>query len=66
MSGTDDKVKGKIDETKGKAKQAWGDLTDDEKTRAEGERDEVKGKGQQAVGHIKDAADDVKKAIDPD
>jgi uncharacterized protein YjbJ (UPF0337 family) len=64
MSGTDDKLKGKVDETKGKAKQALGDLTDDESMRREGQADELKGKSKQAVGHLKDAADDVKKAVD--
>lgn len=62
MSGRDDKVKGTVEE----AKQAWGDLTDNEEVRSKGQVDEVKGKGQQTVGHLKDAADDVKKAFDRD
>jgi uncharacterized protein YjbJ (UPF0337 family) len=66
MSGRDDKVKGTVEEVKGKAKQAWGDLTDNEEVRSEGQIDEAKGKGQQTVGHLKDAADDVKKAFDRD
>ena len=45
MSGRDDKVKGTVDEVKGKAKQAWGDLTDNDEVRSEGQRDEAKGKG---------------------
>jgi len=66
MSGRDDKVKGTVEEAKGKAKQAWGDLTDNEETRAEGQTDEAKGKGRQSLGNLKDAADDVKKAFDRD
>ena len=66
MSGRDDKLKGTLDEAKGKAKQAWGDLTDNEETRAEGQTDEAKGKGRQSLGNLKDAADDVKKAVGRD
>ena len=50
---------GLFDEGKGKGKQAWGDLTDNEQTKGEGQVDELKGKGEQAVGDIKDAAGDV-------
>ena len=42
-----------FDEVKGKAKQAWGDLTGDEKARAEGQADEAR-------GHIKERFDDAK------
>jgi uncharacterized protein YjbJ (UPF0337 family) len=50
----DDKAKGKWEETKGKAKQAWGSVTDDKSTEAEGKYDEAKGKGRQTVGDVKD------------
>lgn len=53
----DDKVKGKMDEMKGKAKQAVGDLTDDRKRQAEGEMDEAKGKARQKIGEAKDFLD---------
>ncbi len=66
MSGRDDKLKGTLDEAKGKAKQAWGDLTDNEETRSEGQVDEIKGKGRQSLGNLKDAGDDLKKAVDRD
>jgi uncharacterized protein YjbJ (UPF0337 family) len=66
MSGREAKVKGTMDEAKGKAKHAWGDVTDDERIHSEVQIDEAKGKTRQAVCHLKDAADDVKKAIDPD
>ncbi len=41
---------GKIDQAKGRAKQAVGDLTGDEKLKAEGEMDEAGGKVEEAVG----------------
>jgi uncharacterized protein YjbJ (UPF0337 family)/DNA-binding XRE family transcriptional regulator len=39
-----DEAEGKVEEVKGRAKQAAGDLTDDEDLRAEGEAQEVEGK----------------------
>ena len=41
---------GKIDQAKGKVKQAVGDLTDNDNMRAEGEVDETVGKAKTAVG----------------
>ncbi len=58
-SSTRDRAEGMFDEGKGKGKQAWGDLTDNEQTKSEGQVDELKGKGEQAVGDIKDAASDL-------
>ncbi len=58
-SSTRDRAEGMFDEGKGKGKQAWGDLTDNEQTKSEGQVDELKGKGEQAVGDIKDAAGDL-------
>ncbi len=43
---------GKIDQAKGRAKQAVGDLTGDEKMKAEGEMDEAGGKVEEAVGKV--------------
>ena len=43
---------GKIDQAKGRAKQAVGDLTGDEKLKAEGELDEAGGKVEEAVGKV--------------
>ncbi|MDX1420899.1 MAG: CsbD family protein [Rubricoccaceae bacterium] len=54
------KTEGAIDEAKGKAKQAWGDLTDDKSTHAEGQIDEAKGKAKQKIG---EARDDLRKNI---
>lgn len=39
---------------KGKIKQAWGDLTDDDLTYEEGKEDEMWGKVQQKTGKTKD------------
>ena len=45
-----DEVDGKIEQVKGRAKQAVGDLTNDDDLKAEGEADEVAGKVQDTVG----------------
>jgi uncharacterized protein YjbJ (UPF0337 family) len=61
MSSIADKVKGTGNEIAGKAKQAVGKATDDDRLRAEGAGQEAKGKIQKNVGKAKDA---VKDAID--
>jgi uncharacterized protein YjbJ (UPF0337 family) len=38
------KIGGKLNQFKGKAKEAWGDLTDDPVRQHEGERDRLEGK----------------------
>jgi uncharacterized protein YjbJ (UPF0337 family) len=63
-SSTRDRAEGMFDETKGKGKQAWGDLTDNEQTKGEGMIDEMKGKGEQAWGDVKDAAGDLKDDVE--
>jgi uncharacterized protein YjbJ (UPF0337 family) len=52
---------GKVDELKGRAKEAAGAVTDNEKLRAEGRADQAKGKVKQSIDK---AADKVKNAID--
>lgn len=47
-------IKGNWNEMKGKIKQKWGDVTDDDLTYAEGKEDEMWGKLQQKVGKTKD------------
>ncbi len=47
-------IKGNWNEMKGKLKQKYGDLTDDDLTYAEGKEDEMWGKVQQKVGKTKD------------
>lgn len=55
---TDERAEGIVDEVKGHAKSAWGDLTGDERTKAEGEMDKAKGKIKQGVADAKDKVDD--------
>lgn len=45
---------GAFDEAKGKVKQAWGDLTDDNSTHAEGQVDELKGKAKQKIADVRE------------
>jgi len=47
-------LKGKWNEIKGKAKQAHGDLTDDDLRYEEGKEDELFGRLQQKLGKTKD------------
>jgi uncharacterized protein YjbJ (UPF0337 family) len=60
----EDRIEGKWDEAKGKAKEAAGDLTDDPDLEREGEKDQVKGAGKQAIGHVKEAGRKVKEAVE--
>ncbi|QJW90469.1 CsbD family protein [Spirosoma taeanense] len=53
-------VKGGWNELKGKLKQAYGDLTDDDLAYEEGQSDEMYGKIQQKTGKTKD---EINKAI---
>jgi len=59
-----DRIEGKVDDMKGRAKRQVGEWTDDEKLQAEGTADQMKGKAQNAFGKakdaVRDAADDVK------
>ena len=45
-----DEVQGKVDQAKGRAKQAVGDLTGDERLRNEGEADEIAGDVEEGAG----------------
>lgn len=62
-----DERDGKIDQAKGRVKQAVGDLTGDKRLRTEGKVDEAKGKVQETVGNVRhavgDAVKDAGKAI---
>ena len=51
-SSTENKIKGKLHESKGKAKQVAGVVTDDPKLQSEGELEELRGKLQQQLGEI--------------
>jgi uncharacterized protein YjbJ (UPF0337 family) len=52
-----DTVKGNWMQAKGKVKEQWGKLTDDDLTRIEGSRDRLLGKIQERYGMAKDAAE---------
>lgn len=61
MSSTTDKIKGVANEALGKAKQGVGDVSGNDKLKAEGAAQELKGKAQGTVGDAKSA---VKSATD--
>jgi uncharacterized protein YjbJ (UPF0337 family) len=61
MGSISDKIKGTGNELMGKAKQGVGEMTDNQKLKAEGHLQEGKGVTQKAVGKAKDA---VKKTVD--
>lgn len=61
MSATEDKIKGNWNEVKGKLKQKYGELTDDDLQYAEGQEDELIGNIQKKTGKAKD---EIKKFID--
>ncbi|RJS59091.1 CsbD family protein [Bacillus sp. PK3_68] len=52
-NGMEDKLKGMGNKMKGEAKEAWGNMTGDERTRSEGKVDQLKGKFQDTVGKAK-------------
>ncbi len=52
-----DTVKGNWMQAKGRVKEKWGKLTDDDLTRIEGNRDQLLGKIQERYGMAKDAAE---------
>jgi len=54
-----EQVKGKVNEAVGSVKQGVGNLTGDNRMKAEGEAQEAKGKGQGFVGGVKEKAKDV-------
>ncbi len=55
----EEQAKGKLDEAKGRAKQAQGDLTGDNAKKREGIADEAKGKARQAADNVLEAAHDL-------
>ncbi len=54
-----DRIEGPLKEAGGKAKEEWGDATDDASTEAEGKMDQAEGKVQNEWGETKDTARDV-------
>lgn len=55
-----DRIKGKMDEVKGRVERQAGEWTGDSKAQSEGALDEAKGKVQNTWGKVKDSARDVK------
>ncbi len=49
-----DKIEGGVKDAGGKAKEAWGDATDNEETEGEGKADQAKGNVQEGFGDLKD------------
>ncbi|MEO5666794.1 MAG: CsbD family protein [Bdellovibrionota bacterium] len=56
MDSNKNQIKGNWDELKGKIKQAWGKLTDDDVTTAKGNLDEISGRVQKAYGYTQERA----------
>jgi uncharacterized protein YjbJ (UPF0337 family) len=54
-----DELKGKMKQGVGKAKEAWGDATDNPETEAEGQTDQAEGQMQQGWGKVKEAGRDL-------
>lgn len=52
-----DQIEGKWKEYKGRAREVWGDLTDDEFDKVAGKRDRMVGLVQQKYGKAKDVAE---------
>ncbi|AMH12867.1 MULTISPECIES: CsbD family protein [Citrobacter] len=52
-----DEVSGNWKQFKGKVKEQWGKLTDDDMTVIEGKRDQLVGKVQERYGYAKDQAE---------
>ena len=54
MNSSNDKIKGNWNVLKGKLKQQYGNLTDDDLTYVEGKEDELVGRLQKGLGKTKD------------
>ncbi|MCA9857801.1 MAG: CsbD family protein [Dehalococcoidia bacterium] len=53
----EDKMKGQWNQISGKAKEKWGQLTDDDMQQIDGKRDQLVGKVQERYGIAKDEAE---------
>ena len=52
-----DQIKGKWTQLKGKAREQWGDLTDDDLKKAKGNREQLAGRIQERYGIAKEEAE---------
>jgi len=59
MSATTDKMKGNWNQIKGKLKEEYGELTDDDLAYQEGQEDQVIGRLQKKLGKSKDEVKDI-------
>lgn len=64
--GLGDKIKHEAEEAGGKMKEKAGEVTGNERLEAEGEAEQMKANLKQSGDKVKDAAEDVKDAMDPD
>jgi uncharacterized protein YjbJ (UPF0337 family) len=46
-------LEGEMDQVKGRVKEAWGSLTNDNEDRLEGQMDQIKGKAKEEVGEAR-------------
>jgi uncharacterized protein YjbJ (UPF0337 family) len=58
QEGTQTKWEGRWDQLKGKVKQTWGDMTDDDLDVAEGNYDELMGRIKERTGETQEAIED--------
>lgn len=58
-----DRTEGALDKLKGQAKEAVGDATGNEDTKAEGQVDQGKGEAKQGLADAKDKVDDAVKKV---
>jgi uncharacterized protein YjbJ (UPF0337 family) len=63
MSSTTDKITGLANEAMGNVKQGIGNLTGDEKLKADGAAQELKGDAQKAAGDVKGAVKDAAASV---
>jgi uncharacterized protein YjbJ (UPF0337 family) len=59
-----DRIEGVVKEGTGKAKEEWGDLTDDTTTEVEGKVEQGEGAVQRSWGEAKDTARDAAEEVD--
>ena len=56
---TEDRAQGTADDLKGRAREAYGDLTGDQDQQDKGQAEQAKGKGEKVVGDVKNAVSDI-------
>ncbi len=61
-----DRIKGKMDDVKGRVERQVGEWTGDEDAQAKGTADQAKGKAQNAWGKVKDAGRDAMDELNRD